>query len=127
MLISFYASTAFQKFRGAETFTERAMPRDDKKAGWHAMTLVGYDERRQAFRLINSWSSALGRSRLRLDQLRSPADPRQRRLYPRHWPGHAAAISAAAISAATISAAAVSAATISAANPGAAKANPGTV
>ena len=60
VLISFYASTAFQKFRGAETFTERAMPRDDKKAGWHAMTLVGYDERRQAFRLINSWGRGWG-------------------------------------------------------------------
>ncbi len=60
VLISFYASTAFQKFRGAGTFTEAAMPRDDKKAGWHAMTLVGYDERRQAFRLINSWGKGWG-------------------------------------------------------------------
>ncbi len=60
VIISFYASTAFQKFRGAGTFTESAMPRDDKKAGWHAITLVGYDERRQAFRLINSWSPRWG-------------------------------------------------------------------
>ncbi len=60
VIIAFYASTPFINFRGASTFTEAAMPRNDKKAGWHAMTLVGYDERRQAFRLINSWSPRWG-------------------------------------------------------------------
>ena len=60
VIIAFFASTPFQNFRGSATFTEAALPRDDKKAGWHAMTLVGYDERRQAFRLINSWSPRWG-------------------------------------------------------------------
>jgi hypothetical protein len=60
VIIAFYASTAFINFRGTATFTEAAIPRNEKKGGWHAMTLVGYDERRQAFRLINSWSPRWG-------------------------------------------------------------------
>ncbi len=127
VLISFYASTAFHKLsrcqhvhgsRHASRRQEGRLARDDTGRLRRAAASVPLDQ---------FLESALGRSRLRLDQLRSPADPHQRRLYPRHWPGHAAAISAAATSAATISAAAVSAATISAANPCAAKANPGTV
>ncbi len=60
VLIRFNVSTAFQKLRGAGTFTEPAPAPGDKLAGWHAMALVGYDEHRQAFRLINSWSPRWG-------------------------------------------------------------------
>lgn len=57
VLISFADSLAFQKHRGDGVFTEPdfAGPR-----GWHAMTLTGYDDRRQAFRLINSWGQGWG-------------------------------------------------------------------
>ncbi|MGO8842941.1 MAG: C1 family peptidase [Methyloceanibacter sp.] len=60
VIISFTVSTAFGQLRGAKTFMERAPPADDKVHGGHAMTIVGYDERRQAFRLINSWGKGWG-------------------------------------------------------------------
>jgi C1A family cysteine protease len=60
VMISFKDSTAWQRFRGAGIFTESAPPPDDKVQGGHAMTIVGYDERRQAFRLINSWGKGWG-------------------------------------------------------------------
>jgi Domain of unknown function (DUF4384)/Papain family cysteine protease len=60
VMIVFHDSTAWQRLRGARTFTEPAPPPDDKIQGWHFMTIVGYDERRQAFRLINSWSKGWG-------------------------------------------------------------------
>jgi hypothetical protein len=60
VLIRMYVGTAFEHLRGASVFTEPAPPPDDKNAGWHFMTVVGYDERRQAFRLINSWGKGWG-------------------------------------------------------------------
>ena len=60
VLIRFHDSTAFHKIRGSATFTEATPPNDDKISGYHAMALVGYDERRQAFRLINSWGPGWG-------------------------------------------------------------------
>ena len=60
VLIRFHDSTAFHKLRGPQTFTESAPPAGDKVTGFHAMTLVGYDDRRQAFRLINSWGPGWG-------------------------------------------------------------------
>lgn len=60
VIIRFFVSTAFEKLRNAATFTEPAPPPDDKLTGWHFITLIGYDERRQAFRLINSWSTRWG-------------------------------------------------------------------
>jgi C1A family cysteine protease len=60
VMIVFHDSTAWQRLRGARTFKETAPPPDDKIQGWHFMTIVGYDERRQAFRLINSWSKGWG-------------------------------------------------------------------
>jgi hypothetical protein len=49
-------------------FTDACVPpaspvlvaRGPKISRWHLMTLVGYDERRQAFRLINSWGKGWG-------------------------------------------------------------------
>jgi Papain family cysteine protease len=55
----FRVSTAFMKFRSPATFTEPVPPPNDDQ-GTHAMTIVGYDDRRQAFRLINSWSKNWG-------------------------------------------------------------------
>jgi hypothetical protein len=60
VIIRFFVSTAFEKLRDATTFTELAPPPGDKLTGWHFITLVAYDERRQAFRLINSWSPRWG-------------------------------------------------------------------
>ena len=60
VIIRFFVSTAFQKLRNATTFAEPAPPPGDKLTGWHFITLVGYDEHRQAFRLINSWSPRWG-------------------------------------------------------------------
>jgi Papain family cysteine protease/Domain of unknown function (DUF4384) len=60
VVISFKVSTAWMRFRGPGTFAEPAPPADDKNQGGHAMAIVGYDEQRQAFRLINSWGKGWG-------------------------------------------------------------------
>lgn len=60
VMISFHDSTAFQRFRSAGTFAEPVPPPGDKVSGWHFIMLVGYDERRQAFRLMNSWGRGWG-------------------------------------------------------------------
>lgn len=58
VLISFADSPAFHRHRGDGVFEEPAFP--GPNFGWHAMTMVGYDDRRQAFRLINSWGPGWG-------------------------------------------------------------------
>lgn len=60
VIIRFHVGSAFGKLRSANTFTEPAPPPGDKGDGWHFMTLVGYDDQRQAFRLINSWGKGWG-------------------------------------------------------------------
>jgi Caspase domain/Papain family cysteine protease/Domain of unknown function (DUF4384) len=60
VIIRLQVSTAFQHLRGTATFDEPAPPPGDKLTGWHFITLVGYDERRQVFRLINSWGTGWG-------------------------------------------------------------------
>jgi hypothetical protein len=60
VLIRMFVGTAFEHLRGSAVFTEASPPPDDKNVGWHFMTLVGYDEQKQAFRLINSWSPRWG-------------------------------------------------------------------
>lgn len=57
VLISFADSVAFQRHRGDQVFTE---PGFEGPRGWHAMAVTGYDDRRQAFRLINSWGNGWG-------------------------------------------------------------------
>ena len=62
IIMRFHDSVAFQRHRGPGTFSESL---DDPKAvvvGWHSFTLVGYDDKRQAFRLINSWGTKWGDS-----------------------------------------------------------------
>ena len=60
VLIRFKDSSAFHRLRGDKIFDGAMPPSGDKTSGYHAMALVGYDERRQAFRLINSWTSSWG-------------------------------------------------------------------
>jgi len=60
VIISFHDSPAWHRHRGDVTFTDLSFDPDEKKNGWHAMVLVGYDDRRQAFRLINSWGAKWG-------------------------------------------------------------------
>ncbi len=45
----------FDDFLGSEVYSS-----DQPATGMHAMALVGYDESRQAFRLINSWGRTWG-------------------------------------------------------------------
>jgi hypothetical protein len=57
VLISFHDDAAWHNFRGAGVFDRGPL---DVEKGWHSMALVGYDERKQAFRLINSWGKGWG-------------------------------------------------------------------
>ncbi len=58
VLISFNADMPFQRHRGDGVFG--TVDVDAKTGGWHAMAIVGYDDRKQAFRLINSWGQGWG-------------------------------------------------------------------
>src|SRR5262249_52135256 len=60
VIIRFHDSVAFQRHRGSGTFSESLGDPNARAVGWHALTLVGYDEKRQAFRLINSWGTKWG-------------------------------------------------------------------
>jgi hypothetical protein len=62
VIIRMVVSPAFKRWRGAGTFAEVAPALDEKamEDNWHFMTLVGYDDQRQAFRLINSWGPGWG-------------------------------------------------------------------
>jgi hypothetical protein len=57
VLFSFNATGAFDNFRGNEIYNQ---PIRNSDAGGHAMILVGYDDVRQAFRLLNSWGRSWG-------------------------------------------------------------------
>lgn len=58
VLISFADSPAFHRHRGEAVFNDPAF--DPGQDGWHSMTIVGYDDRRRAFRLMNSWGQGWG-------------------------------------------------------------------
>jgi hypothetical protein len=58
VIIEFHVSPEWQHHRGGGVFKDTSF--DASKDIWHAMTLVGYDERKQAFRLINSWGKGWG-------------------------------------------------------------------
>jgi Papain family cysteine protease/Domain of unknown function (DUF4384) len=57
VLVSFRVDTAWQKHRGPGVFDHLEV---DPKWGGHAMAIIGYDDRKQAFRLINSWGKGWG-------------------------------------------------------------------
>jgi hypothetical protein len=49
---------AFSKAKGDKTYNDRSIDirgQDESKFAWHAMVIAGYDDHRQAFRLLNSW------------------------------------------------------------------------
>jgi hypothetical protein len=45
----------FKSLGAGETYNEGLLAKPDTKIGAHAMVLMGYDDRRHAFRLMNSW------------------------------------------------------------------------
>jgi hypothetical protein len=61
VIIGFLAGPTFDDFRGEAAFTDTTTAKPGTPQwGMHAMTLVGYDDRRQAFQLINSWGRGWG-------------------------------------------------------------------
>jgi len=52
VVLSLHDSTNFQYLRPGQIYSEAG-----RYVGWHAITAVGYDERRQAFKVINSWGT----------------------------------------------------------------------
>jgi hypothetical protein len=57
VLLSFKVDSAWHKHRGPGVFDRLEV---DPKWGGHAMAIVGYDDRNQAFRVINSWGKRWG-------------------------------------------------------------------
>ena len=57
VLLSFRVDSAWQKHRGPGVFDHLEV---QLKWGGHAMAIVGYDDRKQAFRVINSWGKGWG-------------------------------------------------------------------
>lgn len=58
VVIEFHDGESWQKFRGDQVYSDASFDPNDNK--WHAMTLVGYSESKQAFRVINSWGQGWG-------------------------------------------------------------------
>lgn len=58
VIIEFRDTPAWHQLRGSAVFTDLTV--DPAKNDWHAMTLVGFDERKRAFRVINSWGQGWG-------------------------------------------------------------------
>ncbi|WP_292627573.1 C1 family peptidase [Mesorhizobium sp.] len=56
VVVSLHTAESLDKFRGKSVYRNTS----PAKAGGHAITVVGYDERRQAFRAINSWGKNWG-------------------------------------------------------------------
>jgi hypothetical protein len=56
IVISLAATRKLERLHGPKVYD---VVQSDPE-GWHAVTLVGYDEDRQAFRFINSWSTRWG-------------------------------------------------------------------
>jgi hypothetical protein len=55
VIVGLRATKAFLRLKRGEIYCY-----PDEFVGYHAVTLVGYDERRQAFKLINSWGQQWG-------------------------------------------------------------------
>jgi hypothetical protein len=50
VIISLHDSVSFNRLKAGQIYLHPG-----RYLGWHALTVVGYDERRQAFKVINSW------------------------------------------------------------------------
>lgn len=59
VVTSVQTDPAFHELRGRNVW-ERKTPADKDGDGWHAITLVGYNERGQYFKFINSWGTRWG-------------------------------------------------------------------
>ncbi|NQZ58472.1 MAG: DUF4384 domain-containing protein [Lentisphaeraceae bacterium] len=57
VIIGAYVDSGFMKLKGAASVYNKI---SDEKGVGHAMCLVGYDDSKNAFKLINSWSTAWG-------------------------------------------------------------------
>ena len=58
VVIGMKVSENFKDFKGKSNFDE--LISESETRGGHAMTVVGYDDARQAFRLVNSWGQQWG-------------------------------------------------------------------
>jgi hypothetical protein len=58
VIIEFRSTQSFQRHHGANNYADVSF--DPKLNDWHAMAVVGYDDRRQAVRVINSWGLGWG-------------------------------------------------------------------
>ena len=58
VVIGMRVSEKFKDFKGKSNFEE--LISESETRGGHAMTVVGYDDARQAFRLVNSWGQQWG-------------------------------------------------------------------
>jgi Papain family cysteine protease len=74
VIVGLRTTNAFMRLRRGEIYRH-----PDEFLGHHAITLVGYDEQRQAFKLINSWGQGWadgGFGWIDYDTLRAEAEPR---------------------------------------------------
>ena len=62
VVIGIAVADKFQRVRGPVIYdgSVHDTPEEEKSAGGHALTIVGYDERRQAFRVLNSYGDGWG-------------------------------------------------------------------
>lgn len=59
VIIGMLITDTFMKLKAGDIFDE-GQARRGKVVGGHAMTIVGYDDRKQAFKLMNSWGTGWG-------------------------------------------------------------------
>ncbi len=76
-------SDRFENLTGSEIYDDTAAPR----TGGHAMVLVGYSERRQAFKVMNSWGTGWGQGGFGWVSYRAAPDSRGLRAQPAARPG----------------------------------------
>jgi hypothetical protein len=61
VVFALLAGPKFDDHRGEAPFADTTrLPANGKDWAWHAMTLIGYDDRKQSFELINSWGTGWG-------------------------------------------------------------------
>jgi hypothetical protein len=60
VVVGFRDGSRFQAFRGDGVFDEPGFDSDKEEEAYQALTVVGYDDRRQAVRVMNSWGKGWG-------------------------------------------------------------------
>jgi Papain family cysteine protease len=61
VMFAAFVTDAFSRWKGSSVMTSSAVL-DGSSRGGHAMTIVGYDDARKAFRIVNSWGKDWGDS-----------------------------------------------------------------